>query len=89
MKTTLLKEIFANDKNACRIDEVSDELIYLGFALPNCTGDDDDKWLIKVMVKTGNVSSFGYPNGDASYKYTWNDRATYDYKINPNFSDTL
>jgi hypothetical protein len=60
------------------IEEVDDNLTYLGFALQ---GDETRTAIIRI-TKTGSVSRFECPiNGNFSFEHTWANRVEYDYKL--------
>ena len=67
-----------NFNPATLIDEVSSDEIYIG----NSSGGKDgnaSNWLIKKIWKDGTIWNIGFPNGDQSFKFIWNDRASYTY----------
>jgi hypothetical protein len=61
-----------------RIDEVSDMLIYLGFAAPT-TLESQPLWKIKRIRKIGNQWDIGFAEGDEKFEHIWNNRASLDY----------
>jgi hypothetical protein len=60
-----------------RWDAASATILYVGFAYPDAL-ESEARWKIfKVDTTAGN--KLVYPNGDDSYIYVWNSRATYTY----------
>ncbi|MGD9930129.1 MAG: hypothetical protein AB7U05_08925 [Mangrovibacterium sp.] len=57
------------------IDEVTDDLTYVGYLQRG----DTTKCMIKRVEKTGTVTTIMYPNGYADFNYNWADRATITY----------
>lgn len=60
------------------IDEISDTEIYIGTSI-NDSNTGRPVWRIKQIIQIGTVWKFGYPSGDQSFSYVWNDRFTYTY----------
>lgn len=60
------------------IDEVSDNLIYLGWADAG-TLESDPKWKIRRIRRIGTVWDLKYANGNEFYRNVWNDRLTLTY----------
>lgn len=67
------------------IEEIGDELMYLGYCLPTCTGFDCPQWLIKRIYKRkigdGLIQSILYANGVRKFNMKWIDRSQLDYKL--------
>jgi len=70
--------VATREEGAIRVDEVSDTLFYVGYAI-NGTGEGTNSWKIKRIQKVGNVWSIGYPNGSSNYTFNWSGRAGYTY----------
>ena len=60
---------------------------YVGLCLPDCTGEDDKKWLIRRISTTNRVKNIEYPNGEKLFDKSWSERATYNYKHTPNWGE--
>lgn len=60
------------------IDDASSTVSYYGFASPG-TATSDEFWRIIKKEISGTVTSFLYAEGDLSYSYIWDDRASYTY----------
>ena len=60
------------------IDEVTDDLTYLGYYL----NGDPTACLIKKIEKTGTITTFKYPLGRLEYNQSWADRAILTYTFN-------
>lgn len=72
------------------IDRVSKDLIYFGFPLPTCTGEDDPKWLIQVYHRDSNgIERTGFVNGRRNFNSAWSDRYSLTYKMGAGFSDII
>lgn len=56
------------------IDEVSENLTYIGYLKPGT-----DLCLIKRIQKTDTVTTFMYPHGHFDFAYDWAERADYNY----------
>ena len=61
-----------------RLDQVSDNLFYVGKALIGSV-DSDSLWQIVRYTKTGNVLKSEYANGDENFNSVWDDRTTLTY----------
>lgn len=61
------------------IDNVSSTTKYIGTSMSYGDGSKP-VWRIKKVWVVGNVQYMGFPNGDQSYGFVWNDRALYNYK---------
>jgi hypothetical protein len=57
------------------IDEVTDDLTYLGFFF----NGDQTRSLIKKIEKVGTVTTFQYPEGRVEAVFNWADRAELNY----------
>lgn len=63
---------------ALRIDEISDNLVYIGYADIG-TLDGAPDWAIKRLQKTGVVTSVQWADGNQNYDNIWDDRASLTY----------
>lgn len=61
-----------------RLDEISDTLFYVGYALIGSL-DSEAKWLIIKYTTTGVVLKSEYANGVEAFNQVWNDRTTLTY----------
>jgi hypothetical protein len=44
------------------------------------SGKSDEKWRIKKLIYSGsNVTDIQWAGGSTSFKFAWDDRATYSY----------
>ena len=69
---------FYNIEPYVLVDEFSNTEQYIGTS----KNDKDTalaNWKIKRITKTGTVWKFGYPNGDQSFNYIWDNRFGYTY----------
>lgn len=57
------------------IDEASSDEFYIGTSI-NGRSTSRPTWKIKKIWKDGNIWRVEFPNGDQSYTFIWNDRAT-------------
>ena len=62
------------------VDELSDVEAYIGESI-NGKDRSANTWRIKRIWKVGTVWNIGYPNGNQSYEYIWDDRLNYSYDI--------
>jgi hypothetical protein len=90
MNGLFLNNIAGDLKEAAIIDEKTAQdgslIIYYGYVLPSTSNSDDTQWLLKKVTKTeAGITMIQYPNGDQSYAYSWDKRATYNYKFNANY----
>jgi len=60
------------------VDESSATEYYVGVS-KNTGNEGKANWRIKRIWKIGNVWKFGFPNGDQSFKFVWDDRYDYTY----------
>ncbi len=72
------------------VDDWGDNLMYLGYCLPTCTGTTDNRWAIKRVETTTvededgtthTVQTILWAGGAQRYIYAWADRASLDYLI--------
>lgn len=72
-------EINYNIEPILLVDQLSDTEMYFGTSI---NGEDIASfiWRIKRIIKVGNVWTIGFPNGDQSFSYAWNDRFLFSYK---------
>lgn len=63
-----------------RIDEISNNLTYVGFINDQNVNESSPIWRIKRISITGTVTKIEYPDGDTSFSKIWNDRSTLNYK---------
>ncbi len=66
-------------KGAAIIDEVSDNLTYVGYPSRANPGEDEAKWSIKRIEKTGVITRITWAEGLIDKKFIWNDRGSYTY----------
>lgn len=59
-------------------DEVSASITYVGLSGQALTAAP--QWRIKKVEKTGNITTVKYPDGEQTFTFVWNLRATYTYK---------
>lgn len=88
-KGQFMREIAEYELRPTIIDRVSDDLIFFGFPLPTCKGEDDAKWLIQIYVKDGTIERTGFPYGKREFVSKWTDRQTLIYKQGANFDDSI
>lgn len=67
------------DDNPTRIDMVTDELIYLGWAEYG-SSESDQVWKIRKIILQGTVWKQLYANGEQTFVNSWTDRSIYNYK---------
>jgi len=60
------------------IDELSSTEFYIGTST-NSKAYGASNWSIKRIWKIGSVWSIGYPNGEQTNKFVWNNRTGYSY----------
>ncbi len=88
MENQFLHKLAEYELRPTIVDRQSKNLIFYGFPLASCTGEDDPRWLIQVYVKDDDgVEMTGFPNGMRTFCQRWTDRKTLGYKMGPNFSD--
>lgn len=63
---------------AHRIDEVSDFLVYEGYAEAG-TLNSAALWAIRKISKNDTITSTTWADGNINYDNVWDDRATLDY----------
>lgn len=61
------------------IDEVTDELFYIGVS-NNGNSTDRPIWNIKKIEKIGTEWRVSFPEGKQQFKFVWDERYLYDYK---------
>jgi hypothetical protein len=61
-----------------RLDQVSDNLFYVGKALIGSV-DSDSLWQVVRYTTTGSILKSEYANGSEGFNEVWNDRATLTY----------
>jgi hypothetical protein len=62
------------------IDELSATEYYIGIS-NNFKDPSKPHWRIRRIWKIGSVWHFGYPDGKQDFKYVWDDRLSYTYKM--------
>lgn len=74
------------------VHEVNDDLMYIGYCTPDCTGYDDPKWTIKRVerreVRTaegGYEQTIFYANGNRRPVNRWSDHTKLTYMPNENW----
>jgi len=69
-----------DEKNgAFIIDEVSDNLMYLGYPSNGAPTEADAKWAIKRIQKNGTVTRVQWADGLTDKNYKWTERASLEY----------
>lgn len=63
-----------------KIDEVSDTLVYVGYAMVSGANAAQAAWKIKIIEKIGTVWEIRYADGDELYDNVWNNRYSINYK---------
>lgn len=66
------------DEFPTRIDEVSDTLFYLGWAILG-EGESEPYWKIRRIQQVGTVWEQKYAYGNQFYRYKWLDRSVLPY----------
>jgi len=66
---------------AAKVDEIDAYTTYVGYCLPNCTGVDDARWLIKKIKQVGTEKTISYANGKRLYNQEWSKHTALTYKI--------
>lgn len=66
------------------------DVVFYGFPLPSCKGEDDDKWLIQIYVCTttldgGTLERTGFVNGVRDFTSRWSERRWYSYYQSKDF----
>ena len=67
------------DEYPTRIDEVTDSLIYMGWAELG-SDDDDPRWKIRRIQQVGNVWQQKYVGGEEVYRHRWTERSILSYE---------
>ena len=67
-----------SNEEPTRIDEVSANLSYIGYAKLG-SNESNPVWKIKKIEETGNVTSVTYADGNKLYNKIWADRASLNY----------
>lgn len=66
------------------VDEATDAIMYVGFALPTTTGEADPTWRIKRILTTkAGLKRIEFPEGNRAYRWQWGERAKYTYRPTP------
>ena len=79
--TAILDELqsdISDKRLTVRLDQVSDNLFYVGKALIGSV-DSDSTWQIVRYTQTGTILKSEYANGSEAFNRVWNDRATLTY----------
>lgn len=71
--------VVSRNETPTKIDEVSTELYYLGYA-DFGAATDEGVWKIKRISKSGTVWRTQFVRGDENYIYKWDDRSLYVYE---------
>ncbi len=71
---TLTVNSYPEPKYSMRIDEVSDDLIYVGEALPG-SSESSSVWRIKKITSTGVL----FADGNTNFDNRWDQRASLSY----------
>lgn len=58
-------------------DEASGSVTYKGYS--GQSNGAAPLWRIQKIETSGDVTTVKYPDGDQTFKFVWNDRATYTY----------
>lgn len=89
-ETALTLAMYAESISPQLVEEIGDELMYLGYCLPTCTGTDCAQWLIKRILKTKDSDgitvrqSILYANGVRRFDQAWDNRAQLSYRLTAN-----
>jgi hypothetical protein len=67
------------DEYPTRVDEVTDSLIYLGWAELGATVDDP-RWKIRRIQQVGSVWEQKYAGGEEVYRFRWDQRSMLNYE---------
>lgn len=67
------------------VDAANENTTYVGYCLPSCAGYDDNKWLIKRVLKDGNLTTISWTNGVMDFNQVWSNRTNLTYKLNEKF----
>lgn len=90
MGNAIENEICNNLQKPSIVEKVSNSLMFIGYALPSCTGEDDAKWLIQIYAKDASgVERTGFANGKREFNQSWTERKNLTYKIAENFDDEI
>jgi hypothetical protein len=79
--TAILNELqndISDKRLTVRLDQVSDNLFYVGKALIGSV-DSDSTWQIVRYTQTGTILKSEYANGSEEFNRVWNDRTTLTY----------
>jgi hypothetical protein len=79
--TAILNELqsdISDKRLTVRLDQVSDNLFYVGKALIGSV-DSDSTWQIVKYTQTGTILKSEYANGSEEFNRVWNDRTTLTY----------
>jgi len=66
-------------KGVSIIDEVSDNLTYVGYPSRANPSESEAKWAIKRIEKTGSVTRIAWAGGMIDKKFIWDNRTSYAY----------
>lgn len=66
--------------NPIRIDEVTDTLIYVGYAQNVGQDESLERWKIKRIEQVGTVWEIKWADGDELYDNIWDNRGSLNYK---------
>lgn len=76
------------------VDEINDDLMYVGYCLPTSTINTSDKvWFIKRIKKVWfedgkrNIQTILYSNGCKRFNCSWDERFTIPYKLSSDASE--
>lgn len=61
------------------IEEVNDNLMYVGYCTSECTGYDDPKWRIERIQKEGTIQTVFTANGSSAMNQKWTERKSLRY----------
>jgi hypothetical protein len=75
----ILEDILTNQNvKAIRLDQVTDNLFYVGKAQVGST-DSDANWQIVRYTRNGAILRGEFANGSEDFNQVWNDRTTINY----------
>ena len=64
------------------IEEVDENLTYIGFCKTGTLTTDQDTWKILKVEKSDLVTTLKWADGSQQFHFSWDLRATYDYYWN-------
>lgn len=61
------------------IDEVTENLTYIGLCAPGCDSPDRSVWSICRIQKTGNITYIMWAQGQCAFNLQFSERENYEY----------